>query len=192
MICGLIEETPQAKRARVLEDRETSVIQLLTEGVPIANIAELEGVDLSVMTRFCRGLITKHSIDYVPIGRAREMQTPGITDASVKLRNHLGSYIGEMRDHQRLTEAEVGRLTGLPARAQQRARNRSKHNWTISQMERLAEATNQPFMDVLLRGMFSAEDLPHIIKTLVPPARRQTEAQKEAIKCSKSLLNSLS
>lgn len=68
--------------------------------------------------------------------------------------------------------------------------NGSRHDWTISQMERLADANGESFKELIVESLMSAEDLPAIIQKLIPPLRKQTAIQREAVKCSISLLNS--
>ena len=189
---GPTKETPEQKRSRLLGEREARVVELLEKGVPMTNIAIIEGVEVNCMWRECRKIIKKHGIVYEPKTGAKTEAPPGMTGDSAQMRSSLGTLIYKMSAIMIMSEIEIAKATGLPARCQGRAKNGSFHDWTISQMERLAASTGQGFKELLIRSLLSTEDLPDIINLLVPPRGRRTETQQESVKCSRDLLNTLS
>jgi len=89
-----------------------------------------------------------------------------MTDESAAFRTRLGGYIANMRDVDQLTDIEIGKATGLPSRCQKRATEGSIHDWSISQLERLARATNQSLKELIIKTMFTKSDIPLITSVL--------------------------
>jgi hypothetical protein len=175
-----------------MAERDEWIVDLLRKNATFPVIARIVGMDTTAVGRHCRRLIKQHNIDYHPPKRSVDEPVPGLTEASARLRNKLGTRVCHMRDVNGLSSREIAKRTGVPARAQGRATNGSRHDWTISQMERLAEAGNETFKEMLVSSLLTAEDLPMIINRLIPPIRKQSEIHREAVKCSKSLLDILS
>jgi hypothetical protein len=190
--CGA---TARENHSEDREEREAQIVELMRQNVPMVNISELLGISYNYLHNTLRpNLIRKYGLDYKPVRAAIGEVAPGLglSDDARTFLSRLGGFIYSMRHKKALSAVEVGRLTGLSRNAQAHAMNASRHNWTVSQIDRMATANGHTFKEVVIDSMIDVIDLPTVIRRIVPSLRRQTEEQREAIKCSISLLNSSS
>jgi len=116
----------------------------ISQGLTIKSIAERAGMNELAARR----LVLKLSPGYK--GTVVDTTPYGMDKESVHHRVELGSLLYDLRMSLEGDRTAVARLVGLNIREQIRAEQRPfDHNWSISQMQRLAKATNQTFQELL-------------------------------------------
>jgi len=152
-MCGL-EPTPRGdQRAKLLTERDNRLAEFMRQQRPIAAIAELEGLEADYCRKRCRVVAAERGIVYKPPRPRPEDKAEnmyGLSDESKAFRVGLGEILYKHREsgqHQLDVARDIGLIQAAQVRATQRPFN---HNWTISQIERLAVAVGRPFKEVLL------------------------------------------
>lgn len=126
--------------------------------VPYKTILALEGMH----DRSCRGIIweieAELGIKYLgtPASKAAKDEVPfGLTAATAQLRGKLADNLYQLRmrgkNHSQSGRNEIAPRIGLNARQQVRAEERPfAHDWTLSQIERLARELGRDPREFLL------------------------------------------
>lgn len=151
MTCGLRETA-----TKDIQSREERIVELLNRGVPFPQIAQIEGLDIHYATRLCRQIAKKHGISHTPNKRRSPNPPEGMTDASASFRTKLGTKLILLKNQ--FSTRELAKKTGLNARAQKRATDGSHHDWTISQLERLAGTLGISFKELVVSTLLKSED----------------------------------
>jgi hypothetical protein len=129
-----------------LTEREERMLAMMALGRPVRTIAQLEGLEHD----YCRKLVVKlandNAVEYTPDNTLQKSKMPpvGVTEASRRMRSQLGDIL-----HKLATASDartVARQIGMSVRSQKYARETPfNHDWTLSEMERLAIACNYEF-----------------------------------------------
>ena len=136
------------------------MVVFINEGRSVAAVALLEVINHDYAYKLLMRVSKKFDLNYRPqrVANTAQAVVPGLTDASQAVRARLGDYFYTLKG----SPAELARLTGVPSRAQVTARDRPfNYDWSLSQMERLAEASGTDFRTLMLQA-------------LLPPAKFQT------------------
>lgn len=151
----------QAEVADDARRRRERILTYITQDppVPYANIRMMEGMH----DRSCRVLIheleEEHGIKYLntPASKAPPTALPyGLTDATARLRGRLGDHLHSLRTRGRNHDAygrnQIAPLVGMNPREQGRAEALPfNHDWTLSQIERLARELGEAPKEFLLK-----------------------------------------
>jgi hypothetical protein len=127
-----------------------------------ASVAELMAISLSpatIASRLGIALVTARSvikqIDPSYAGKDVDAQAFGLSDDSIWLRMQLGNMLFQLQDENQLTPTQVSSTVGLNRLERIAAMQRPwSHNWTLSQISRLAGALSMPVYDCLHRGIY--------------------------------------
>jgi hypothetical protein len=131
---------------------------------PVAAIAKILGLEPDYCRKATRRLAAERGIDYQP-----EKDQPGglLTEASRRLRNHLANVLYAYRNKPGQHPLAVSRETGLTQAQQIQATERGgRHDWAISETERLATATGQEFKSMMLRALLTPEEYQKVARCL--------------------------
>jgi len=131
------------------EERAKRIEAYVFEGKTLKEIADLEGLPESGVTTMCtkfgiKGLIRGYSgTKYVPIGCR--------TAAALKVSAQLSRRLKEIYASTGEDGYETARLTGVSKNVISKAiaNNKTAHDWSLSQMARMAEALNMDLVDLL-------------------------------------------
>jgi hypothetical protein len=140
-----------AQRAQLLHERDENIIRFMQAQRPVAAIAEFEGLAHDYCAKLCRRLADANGIDYNP--ERTRVPTTTLGKLSEQLRGKLGGYLKDLKQsHHSL---EITRELGLKQMEQKRAEVRPyNHNWTLAQMERLAQLRGETLTDLLVNALF--------------------------------------
>jgi hypothetical protein len=125
--------------------------------VPLGHIAKLEGMHERAVRDIVKELETEHNIEYMNVASKASPDTlaPGLTTATSALRMNLGTELYTLRergnDSADFARNEIAPRVGLNPRQQARAEQRPfNHDWTLSQIERLAKERGRHPVEFLL------------------------------------------
>lgn len=142
-------------------ERRNRILAYMTQDppLPLPTIIKMEGMH----DRSCRVIVkeldAEHELGYM----ANQLRRPykddmphGLTTATSRFRMKLGNYVYMLRergsDADSLSRGEVASKIGLNNRQQLRAENRPfNHDWTLSQIERLAREHGENPMEFMLK-----------------------------------------
>lgn len=141
--------------------RKERILAYMTQDppVPLNQIKLMEGMH----DRACRILIQEieqeRGIKYLgsPASKtAKEALPYGLTNATARLRGRLGDHLYQLRErgnnHDNFGRNQVAPQIGLNARQQLRAEQTPfNHDWSLSQIERLARALGENPREFLLK-----------------------------------------
>jgi hypothetical protein len=134
-----------------LNNRDARMIQMMEIGRPVRAIAQLVGLDHEYCRKICTRLMREHDLKYVPDNTmVREETAPlGISEDSRSFRRYLSTKLNELALQEPNT-SNVAAITGVLQRDQKYAKQRPfHHDWTLSQMERLAAALGLDFIAMM-------------------------------------------
>ena len=120
-------------------ERDARIIQMMELGRPVRTIAQLEGLEHDYCRKICMRLVASSGIEYTPerVYKRLEMTTVGLTEKTRRLRSYLADKLYDLGDNPRVIAKQIG----MTLRCQKYAKQRPfRHDWTLSQIERLAEA----------------------------------------------------
>jgi len=115
-------------------------------GVP--DIIDREGGDPKVISDLCREIGQQLGIK--PVQGHTDLLPYGLSSSGpgAKLRSTLGNHLFRLTKNHHFREVSV--MTGLTNAEQKRALNNPpRHDWSLSQIERMAKARNITFLEVL-------------------------------------------
>lgn len=131
-----------------LISRDQRIISMMKLGRPVRIIAALEGIEHDYARKLCMRLAKEEGLDYAPDNKLVRAETPpvGITDSSRSTRRFLADKLCLLgTDYQ-----DIAKQVGITLRSQKYARQRPfNHDWTMSQIERLAAALNTDFLSLM-------------------------------------------
>lgn len=152
------------QRKQLLQERDERIVTFMRQQRPIAVIAELEGLEADYCRKACKRLAAEHGIDYDPNS---EPVSPALSDASRRLRNHMANVLYAYRNAPNRHQLEVARDTGLTQSQQLIATERGgRHDYKLSQLERIAAATGQPFTKMMLRALLTPDEYQRVARCL--------------------------
>lgn len=153
-----VQETYGEREKRLRLERDQRLRQFISENRPVAAIAKLEGIEFSYAKILIRELVSKEGLAYKPerIACRGTAQIHGLTDASRRFRAKLGDYLHSLGGDHR----EVALKTGVMFRSQRYAKDRPfNYDWSLSSMERLADAADVPFRSMMLEALLTPEEV---------------------------------
>ena|SRR3990167_538332 len=159
----------QHEVAQAYTERDARVSKFLRENLPVKHIASLEGMDYDNCRLYCNRLAADQGIDYKPnTSETAPVFAPGLNPTNRQFRAGIADVLYQLRHpntRDRTSDVELGRLTGIPPRAQSRAIQRPfNHDWTLSQMTRLAESSELDFTKMMLRCLLTPEQYQSAIR----------------------------
>lgn len=130
-------------REEGIAERNIRIVDYVTQGWTAEEIADREGLERDYTQKLRTKLIKEHKIK--PPKTSRKNKTAfGITEHSARIRSRLADHLQALKDEH--PTPDVAFMIGLTQREQNEAKyGRSKHNWTLGQMERLAVARGISF-----------------------------------------------
>lgn len=143
-----------ALRRQKLDEREAYILDLVKENTPLASIAKLTGTNQDYCGDLIEKLVKEYGLTYAPAKPGTEDMPVGVTSDSHTFRNNLAPLVYDLRetDHH----LQIARDTGLLNIAQRRASSRPhNHDWTLSQLERLARRLDIPFKEMMLKALLT-------------------------------------
>ena len=146
------------REARLRTEREERLRQFIIEQRPISAIAKLESLDLPYARVLVRRMVKDEGLEYNPPKITRQGKEPivGLTEDTRKVRAKLGDYLAALgRDHR-----SIALNIGILFRSQQYARDRPfNYDWTLSNIERLARASDIPFKRLMLEALLTSDEM---------------------------------
>jgi hypothetical protein len=133
-------------------ERVARVIAHARAGHTMTEIVDMEGLDAGNVKKWHEHV--RNAGVSIEKGRASRPSI-GITEQSASWRYNLGRSLGRLRDH--LPQIEVSRMVGMTnmeivAATGGTKRCPSPHNWTTSQLQRLADAQGVTFEQLVTRS----------------------------------------
>lgn len=150
-------ETHAARETRLRLEREGRLRQFISENRPVAVIAKLEALDFSYAKLLIRKLVKDEKLDYNPpkITKSGEQPIVGLTEDSERFRGRLADRLYALGDDHRA----IALGTGIMLRSQKFARDRPfNYDWTVSNLERVARASNKGFRQFMLEALLTPEE----------------------------------
>ncbi len=152
-------------------ERRERIIEFIKEQLPIINIAQIEGMDFDNCRKLCMQIAREDGLPYEPEHRQAAPVYPcGIDQGNAELRRRLGDtlygYVAPTPRTQR-NPSMVGRAVGIAPRQQRRAWEKPfSHDWSISQMNRLAGTLGEDFTPFVLRHLLRPEQYEKVARVL--------------------------
>jgi len=132
-------------RAGALARRKVRLADHLRAGRTVGEICDIEGLDPSNEPKRMKREVADPLGLTITGGHNTKMPL-GLTTIERHMRLNLGNQVRLLRDDNHYIE--VSRLIGLTNVEQRRAID-GKHNWTLAQMQRLADATSTSFEEII-------------------------------------------
>jgi hypothetical protein len=157
------------RREQLLRERDERIVEFMREGRPIRAIKELEGLDHDNCRKICLSLSRQYGVEYDADDRKEPGQIlpEGITEQSQGFRSRLADMLYQLGHDRRMHKIEIAQATGITQRSQKYATERPfTHNWSLSQIERLAAVRGTGFRDLMLRAIFTPEEYKKVIACL--------------------------
>lgn len=149
------------ERSRYAEKRRERIYTYMTQDppVPLAHIMQMEGLTERPLRKYIRELELEYGITYIhtPGTRGGDSLMPyGLSDATVRFRSNLGDELfkvtGPTNDVGVNGRVDAAPHVGLNPREQIRAEGKPfNHDWTLSQMERLARTLGEDPREFILK-----------------------------------------
>jgi len=146
------------------KERRERIHGYMTQEPPLTvrRIRDVEGITDRTARNIIKEIEADKGITYQGLGTKdpRETMPFGLTPATLRLRQKLGDLVYLLtergRESDRLGRHRVGPKIGLNGREQIRAEQRPfNHDWTLSQIERLAREHNRDPVEMLLSCLTS-------------------------------------
>lgn len=125
--------------------------------VPLGTIMQMEGLTNRSLRTIIKELEDEHGIDYLSqnLRVARDAMPYGLTPATLTLRQRLGDQLYLLRERGQNSEVQgrnsVAPQLGMNTRQQLKAEQRPfNHDWTLSQIERLAQQLGRDPRELLI------------------------------------------
>jgi hypothetical protein len=137
----------KADREALLEQRRLNIVDHIRAGHTSDEISDAEGMDRDDARKQRKAIADAEGLDVHTIGRSG-FDPVGLIEERSGFRNRLGDELERLRrTHHAL---EIAKMTGL-TQSQQRAATQPvpKHNWTVSQIKRLADARGRTFEEMI-------------------------------------------
>ncbi len=142
--------TISARQKELMRERDARIRAGLLAGHSETHMMAVEGADprtvgpIATALRKATGRKTKGKSPRLP---------HGLTDKTESMRMKLGDRLRDLRN-QPLDRLEVARITGVtPVAGQNAALSSAPHyDWKMSELERLAEAGDTTFIELILRA----------------------------------------
>ena len=151
-----ISEEAMRRRARIL-----GYIQQ-DPPVSLAGIAEREGMTNRSVRHIIKELDEEHGLGYMEqrVRKPADAMPYGLTSVTLRLRQKLGDQLYLLRERGNDSEGQgrnnVAQLVGMNTRQQIRAEQRPfNHDWTLSQIERLARELGRDPRELLMSCLTS-------------------------------------
>lgn len=146
------------------KERRERIYEYMIQDPPmtVRRIREVEGINDRTARNIIHEIEAEKGIEYKGIGTRdpRDTMPFGLTPSTLRLRQKLGDLVYLLtergRESDRLGRHRVGPKIGLNSREQIRAEQRPfNHDWTLSQIERLARELNRDPVEMMLSCLTS-------------------------------------
>jgi hypothetical protein len=148
------------ERSEYARTRKARILQYITQDPPVSlyNVMSMEGMSERPLRVVLKELEQEHGVKYLGTAAARDDggMPYGLTDASNRLRSNLANALYRVTNpHNEFGfkgRNQVAAEVGLNPREQIRAEQTPfRHNWTLSQIERLARVLGEEPREFLLK-----------------------------------------
>lgn len=153
------------QRKQLLNERDERIIKFMHEQLPVANIAELEGLEEDYTRKATRRLAVEHDIDYKPV---KNQNGAGLlTEATRYFRNNIANRLYALRNKPGQHPLAVARDTGLTQAQQVAASERGGlHDYKLSQLERIAAMSGDDFKLMMLKALLTPDEYQKVARCL--------------------------
>lgn len=147
-----------SKIVRTKQQKEDSIKRIVEHaraGRTMTEIVDLEGLD-PFNTKEAHNAIKAAG---VTISRERTKTLPlGLTKENESWRKRIGYHVDDLRAKH--CQLDVSRLLGMTNAEILKATTRpATHNWTLSQLQRLANARQEPLADMVMRAFYPPQNV---------------------------------
>lgn len=149
MTCVVTQDTPNAGGDKAHEN----LLPLVRRNYSIVLMARMFGYHEQTVRRVVREICVKHGLTHTPEEGGRGNHISATTPETYRLRVNLHNWVVAYREHwpMRLTDRQIATTTGMTSRGVKRVENRPHdHDWSISQIARLATAVGMTVEQLLL------------------------------------------
>lgn len=156
-------ETHAEREASLRLNRETRLRQFIKENRPVSAIAMAESLEFAYAKQLVRKLIKAENLEYNPprVKCSGDMPIEGLTEESRDVRGHLANSLARLKDEPR----EITRKIGILFRSIKTATIKpNNYDWSLSQIERLARASNKTYKQLMLEALLTPEEKAKAIK----------------------------
>lgn len=138
-------ETKRTKEQ--LRERELRIIEHARQGRTMTEIVDIEGLDAGNVKHWHR-IIRDAG---VTIEKSRASKPPiGLKKENERFRFNLGRSLVRIRDVH--PQVDVSRMVGMTGTQCLEATEKKTHDWTVSQIQRLAEAQGMSFQEMVINA----------------------------------------
>lgn len=140
--------------------RKERVRKLITQPnpLPLSHIMAMEGMTERPLRQLIKEIEREEGIEYIgtPACKGEGSPPPGLTEATSRLRSNLANELYRITNPHNafgiIGREDAAPLVGLNPRQQIRAENKPfTHDWTLSQIERLARTLGEDPWEFLLK-----------------------------------------
>lgn len=162
-MCGVSNRGEQRKQ--LLQERDDRIAVFMEQGRAVAVIAELEGLEPDYCRKATRRIAEERSIEYSP---EKEPVPRGLlSDASRRFRNNVANEVYKLRETPGRHPLEISRDTGLTQFQIGIAIDKGGlHDYKLSQLERIAAASNDNFTNMMLKALLTPEQFDKVARCL--------------------------
>jgi hypothetical protein len=153
-------------------DRDDYVAELMKAGRPVKSIAETIGQPVDYTRKIVRRIKAERGITYER-PKEKTIGSDSLTEASAPMRRRLADHLNAVRERLgaglsiRQKGALAARAIGVFAKTQNVAIVRPfNHDWSLTQIERLAKAQGEEFRDFIVKLVLSPEEYAKVVKCL--------------------------
>lgn len=137
--------TVSAYQIQLIAERNARIYSAIGKKQSDTHICSVEGVDPAKVANIRKDHRKKHG----DIQGKSPKEPYGLTPDTTHIRSRLADRIHDLRRRQ-LERWEVSRMIGLTPMAGLNAATESRHDWKMSELERLARAGDTTFLDLIL------------------------------------------
>jgi hypothetical protein len=135
----------------LIEQRSANILEHIKQGKTAEQIADAEGITADDARKLRLQLAKKHDVR-IPKAHRAGFRAIGLDDERSGFRVRLGYQLQYLRDEHH--PVAVSKMTGLTQAEQRDAVDpRKGHNWTLGQIQRLAEARGVSFEQMIVTAM---------------------------------------
>jgi antitoxin component of RelBE/YafQ-DinJ toxin-antitoxin module len=143
----------QADRAKEKALQRLNIVEHVKAGHTAYQIADAEGLDPDDARQKRRRIAKEEGL---PILRDKRsgLKAIGMNERNEQVRARLGFVLKRLTDERKMNPYQIARLVGLTMSEQRDAVDRTKgHNWTLAQIQRLADASGSTFEEIMTHIM---------------------------------------
>lgn len=150
---GLVKN--MLSKHKLKAERRARFIGYIQQGMTAEAIGQREGMVREAVSELRRTIADEEGLTVSRVSQTKKSEPFGLTTESDKLRHGLRGRLEDFRSSNHMTNKEAAVVIGLTNAEYTRAIRQGSdgkpiHDWSLSQMQRLAAALNTPF-DTFMR-----------------------------------------